>query len=368
MKDQTEWVLLDTETDGLYAPIHVVEIAAQRMVGFEQDGNPFRVFLDHQIDIPVAAINVHGYDRKFLASKGISPIEAHDRLREYVGDRFVAAHYLRYDWDQALLPEWIRLGLDPVGKKGICTWCLSRRAIYETKSHKLDILRDLFELKCSKAHSAEGDVESMVELLTNVIFPRLNTVGIDTYSEMEAFSKTLPILRCLCDVQGKDFVEEMHLKEDLANAEKAKKKAQQEDIQKKWVKKRVKLFPESPVDIYTEEIDLQATVQKNGLIEDLDHFEISGNSFAFTGKMKWGTRRKLETLIEKLGGSVQKKTFKKETNFLVLGEDCEMGWQNRDSSKLRRAIQSIFEEPNCGLKIILESDLISEINARTQEV
>lgn len=368
MKDQTEWVLLDTETDGLYAPIHVVEIAAQRMVGFEQDGDPFRVFLDHQIDIPTAAINVHGYDRKFLANNGINPIEAHDQLRKYVGDRFVAAHYLRYDWDQALRPEWIRLGLDPVGTKGICTWCLSRRAIFETKSHKLDILRDMFELKCSKAHSAEGDVESMVELLTKVIFPRLNAVGIDTYEEMEAFSKTLPIIRCLCDVQGKDFAEEMRLKEELAKAKKAKEKAHQEEIQKKWVKKRVKLFPEYPSDIYTEEIDLHATVKKNELIDDLDYIEFRGASFAFTGKMKWGSRRNLEKLIEKLGGDVQKKSFKKKTNFLVLGEDNEMGWQARESSKLHEAIQRIFEEPDCGLNIILESDLISEVNAQIQEV
>jgi hypothetical protein len=33
MSDHTEWVILDTETDGLYHPIHIAEIAAQRIGG-----------------------------------------------------------------------------------------------------------------------------------------------------------------------------------------------------------------------------------------------------------------------------------------------------------------------------------------------
>jgi hypothetical protein len=45
MLDHTEWVILDTETDGLEYPIHVLEVAAQRMRGKSKDGQPFRVFL-----------------------------------------------------------------------------------------------------------------------------------------------------------------------------------------------------------------------------------------------------------------------------------------------------------------------------------
>ena len=33
------WVIVDTETDGLYEPIHVVELSAQLMRGWEAVGD-----------------------------------------------------------------------------------------------------------------------------------------------------------------------------------------------------------------------------------------------------------------------------------------------------------------------------------------
>jgi hypothetical protein len=36
------WILLDTETTGFAAPVFVVEIAAQRMRGWETQGHPLR--------------------------------------------------------------------------------------------------------------------------------------------------------------------------------------------------------------------------------------------------------------------------------------------------------------------------------------
>ena len=60
MSDQTEWVILDTETDGLYFPIHIVDVAAQRMRGLEPDGEPFQVFINHDIPIPADAFAIHG--------------------------------------------------------------------------------------------------------------------------------------------------------------------------------------------------------------------------------------------------------------------------------------------------------------------
>tara|TARA_Y100001933_G_C18925625_1_gene533007 strand:- start:89 stop:253 length:165 start_codon:yes stop_codon:yes gene_type:complete len=51
-----EWVILDTETTGLTPPIYVVEVAAQRMVGTEPDGEPFSCLINHDIEIPDAVI------------------------------------------------------------------------------------------------------------------------------------------------------------------------------------------------------------------------------------------------------------------------------------------------------------------------
>ena len=44
MRCATEWTLIDTETTGLFAPIHVVEVAAVRMRGWEPTGETFQAF------------------------------------------------------------------------------------------------------------------------------------------------------------------------------------------------------------------------------------------------------------------------------------------------------------------------------------
>src|SRR5260221_7372375 len=184
MQDEMEWVILDTETDGFDYPIHIVEIAAQRMRGTEKHGEPLRVFLNHDIPIPAVATAIHGYDREFLRANGIDPKEAHDQLRTYVENRPVTAHFLRYDWNAALLPEWRRLQIPQIGQPGMCTWNLSRRVLPEYPSHRLDLLREICGLPTAGAHSAIGDIETVYLLLNQLIFPRLQPFGFSTYDHI----------------------------------------------------------------------------------------------------------------------------------------------------------------------------------------
>src|ERR1017187_8233405 len=116
MKD-TNWILVDTETDGLFKPIHIVEIAAQRMCGWEPVGNPFQVFLNHDVPIPREVVAIHGYTREFLRRRGLVPREAHDEFRRYVNADPVSAHNLSFDWNRCLVPEWRRLRVKPVDRK-----------------------------------------------------------------------------------------------------------------------------------------------------------------------------------------------------------------------------------------------------------
>ncbi len=55
------WILLNTETTGFTSPVFVVELAAQRMRGWETDGEPFRKLLNQNADIPSEASRVHCY-------------------------------------------------------------------------------------------------------------------------------------------------------------------------------------------------------------------------------------------------------------------------------------------------------------------
>jgi len=51
MRDNDQWVIIDTETTGLSTPVWAVEIAAQKMQGWKVDGEPFRMLLNHNFDI-----------------------------------------------------------------------------------------------------------------------------------------------------------------------------------------------------------------------------------------------------------------------------------------------------------------------------
>ena len=215
MKDGTKWIVLDTETDGLCHPIHIVEIAAQRMIDDQTDGEPFQIFLDHEVPIPTAAYAVHGYSQSFLTKNGADPHEAYKQLREYIGDRFVCCHNMRYDWSQALMPEWARLGIEPIGQKGFCTWMLSKRIVRELVSFRLDLLRRHYNLNCSKAHSALGDVESVVDLLSTHLLPQLHKKQISSFEDVLEFSRINPPIKATCLVHGMDYAQiEGTLKKD----------------------------------------------------------------------------------------------------------------------------------------------------------
>ncbi len=69
----TNWILIDTETTGLSSPVFVVELAAQRMRGWEPKGVPFRKLLNQNEDVPVEASRVHGYTREILERDGEPP-------------------------------------------------------------------------------------------------------------------------------------------------------------------------------------------------------------------------------------------------------------------------------------------------------
>lgn len=342
MSEQAEWVIIDTETDGLYFPIHVVEVAAQRMKGLEPDGEPFQVFINHNIPIPPEAFAIHGYTREFLAANGVAPDVGHGLLRDYIGNRAVSSHYLSFDWNRVLVPEWNRIGVTSDGQKGMCTWLLSRRTIHETPTHRLDYLRDHFGLNCTRPHSARGDVESTVDLLQRVIFPRLSKVGITSYEAVYGFSCLRPVGRCLCIIQGKDYETELHeaqIRDDLLD----------------------RLDSGSFLNI-------PALLLEQNIIAESPDVEIQGRTFLFTGKMAWGSRSEAQNLVQKFGGIIAKsKSVSSDVDYLVLGEDCERGWtQLLNGGKLTQAFRKRILEPNGKLNLILEADFIGAINALSE--
>src|SRR5512139_226511 len=123
----TNWVLIDTETTGLTAPIFVVELAAQRMRDWEPDGEPFQRLLNQNQDIPAEASRVHGYTREILERDGKPPLQVYRDFAEYAGNLPLVSFNLRYDLDEVLKPEWQRLRMTPIGRQGFCALRLAQR-------------------------------------------------------------------------------------------------------------------------------------------------------------------------------------------------------------------------------------------------
>ena len=188
-----EWVLVDTETTGFVSPIFVVELAAQRMKGWFPEGPPFRHMLNHGADIPPEASRVHGYTREILERDGDAPQEVYRDFAEYIGDRPVSAYNLRYDWDEVLMPEWQRLGLSPCGTRGLCMMKLTQRLLDPVPAGncKLQTLRQYYNLPTRGAHTALGDVETVIDLAQQVLRPMVEARGLMDWAALVNFSEAL---------------------------------------------------------------------------------------------------------------------------------------------------------------------------------
>src|ERR1039458_3908351 len=153
------WLLLDTETTGFAAPVFVVELAAQRMRGWQLDNEPFRKLLNQNADIPAEASRVHGYTREILERDGEPPLQVYREFAEYAGGLPLVAFNLEYDLDEVLKPEWKRLRIAPIGSQGFCALRLAQRLLDPVPAGncKLQTLRQYYRLPERGAHTALGD-------------------------------------------------------------------------------------------------------------------------------------------------------------------------------------------------------------------
>lgn len=205
------WILLDTETNGIKAPIYVVEIGAQRMNGWLPDGPPFRRLLNHNADIPPEASRVNGYTREILERDGDDPLAVYQDFAAYVGDAPLVAYNLPFDLDRVLLPEWQRLNIAPIGQRGFCALVLARRLLDPVPAGncKLQTLRQFYRLPARGAHSALGDVETVVDLLGTVLRPLAQARGLHTWADLLALTEStwFPSLIAFGKFKGRNFRE-----------------------------------------------------------------------------------------------------------------------------------------------------------------
>jgi DNA polymerase-3 subunit epsilon len=184
------WILLDTETTGFTTPVFVVELAAQRMVGWEPQGKPFRKLLNQNQEIPSEVSRVHGYTREILERDGDPAHQVYREFADYAGDLPLVSFNLVYDLDQVLKPEWKRLRITPVGSRGFCALRLAQRLLDPVPAGncKLQTLRQYYRLPERGAHTALGDVQTVADLMAQVLRPIAEYRGLDTWGKLVEFT------------------------------------------------------------------------------------------------------------------------------------------------------------------------------------
>ncbi len=184
------WLLLDTETTGLREPIFVVELAAQRMRGWQPDGEPFRKLLNQNQEIPAEASRVHGYTREILERDGEPAQQVYREFAAYAGKLPLVAYNLEYDLDEVLQPEWRRLGIAFIGSRGLCALRLAQRLLDPVPAGncKLQTLRQYYRLPERGAHTALGDVQTVADLFANVLRPIAEHRGLGSWEKLTTFA------------------------------------------------------------------------------------------------------------------------------------------------------------------------------------
>jgi DNA polymerase III epsilon subunit-like protein len=184
------WVLVDTETTGFVAPVYVVEIGAQKMRGWSPDGPPFRRLLNQNTDIPPEASRVHGYTREILERDGDPATSVYRDFATYAGELPIVAYNLEYDLTVVLEPEWKRLGIQPIGSAGFCALKLAQRLLDPVPAGncKLQTLRQYYRLPERGAHTALGDVETVADLMANVLKPIAESRGLTTWDAICSYT------------------------------------------------------------------------------------------------------------------------------------------------------------------------------------
>jgi DNA polymerase-3 subunit epsilon len=188
--DNTDWILLDTETTGVSAPVFVVELAAQQMRGWIPDGEPFRKLLNQNQTIPAEASRVNGYTREILERDGEPAQQVYREFATYTGNLPLVSYNLEYDLDEVLQPEWRRLHIAPIGGRGFCALRLAQRLLDPVPAGncKLQTLRQYYRLPERGAHTALGDVQTVADLFANVLRPIAEHRGLDTWEKLTSFA------------------------------------------------------------------------------------------------------------------------------------------------------------------------------------
>lgn len=175
------WIFGDVETTGVSTTDRVVEIAWIEVDDDLNVLNQVSSLIDPQMPIPAGASAVHGItNQDVVGAPTIDQFMATAGLDQ--GDVCLVAHSSGFD------ARYFGPFLSP-GFNQLCTLRLARRFWPDADNHKLQTLRYMLGLAGGRAHSADGDLAPLVDLVRVM----LAQTGYSLYELLDLSYKPLPI-------------------------------------------------------------------------------------------------------------------------------------------------------------------------------
>ncbi|MBE7496235.1 MAG: exonuclease [Verrucomicrobiaceae bacterium] len=189
---RSEWILFDTDTFGLKGNERLVELAAQKMRGWEPLGKPFRKLVQPHVDWLKGVSVAHGYSREVLERDGEPLHLVLEAFAKWCGGRPLAAYNLEHHLNEALRPAWEELRQAAHGdKEGLCLLRLAHRLLDPVPSGScaLSTLRQFYRLPETQVSGCLADVQTTAALFSEVLRPILEQRGLDDWKAMNAYAE-----------------------------------------------------------------------------------------------------------------------------------------------------------------------------------
>lgn len=175
---RTDWVLIDTETTGLWSDDWVIEVCVQQMKGWTPRGVARSWLIRAPRAVGSQAFRVHGISDAYLDRHGDEPAEAHADILDFIDGRPFGAFNLPFD-SRMLHSDWDRVG---VAKRlrppaALCALRLARLFVPGSPGYKLSHLAEHLRLKSKPKHRAKHDVKATVEMLSRCISSKAGEIS-----------------------------------------------------------------------------------------------------------------------------------------------------------------------------------------------
>jgi len=183
--NRTDWVLIDTETTGLWSDDWVIEVCIQEMQGWRPVGASKSWLINAPKSVGSGASRIHGISDAMLERQGVDPHKAHDAILEFIDRRPYGAFNMPFD-RRMLNADWDRLGFASKRRPpdALCALRLARLFITNVPGYKLEAIAEHLDFKNKPKHRAKYDVKATVELLQKHIAPRIGETSFSRLSDL----------------------------------------------------------------------------------------------------------------------------------------------------------------------------------------